>query len=175
MQPKPLPRNLSRRYAGNWLFSNRRWLSPAIPRDHALLLAGYDALCEAFPAFAAACPCGPFLAHLSRVAAAWDAVIYPGPRLRCPQSDAAPSERGRERPKRPRLPLYADGLSSSPPWPPQDPSSPPPPPTVDTVLEPLPGQRPTPRSGDVGDSDQSRCRRCRTVAGAISVPMLLNP
>ncbi len=165
---KASPPHLPRRYAGNWLFSNRRWLSPAIPRDHALLLAGYDALCEAFPAFAAACPCGPFLAHLSRVAAAWDAVIYPGPRLRCPQSDAAPSERGRERPKRPRPPLDADGLSSSPPWPPQDPSSPPP--TADTVP---PGQWPAPRRGNRGDSDQ--CRRCRTDAGAISVPMLLNP
>ena len=54
------------RSAGNWLFCNRRWLDPSHPQDRARLDAGYDALCAAFPAFAA-CPRAAFLARLARV------------------------------------------------------------------------------------------------------------
>jgi hypothetical protein len=53
--------------AGNWIFSNRRWLNPANPYDRARLDASYDALCAAFPAFAA-CPRAHFLACIAGVA-----------------------------------------------------------------------------------------------------------
>jgi hypothetical protein len=53
--------------AGNWIFGNRRWLNPANPYDRARLDAGYDALCAAFPAFAA-CPRAHFLACIAGVA-----------------------------------------------------------------------------------------------------------
>ena len=52
--------------SGSWIFCNRRWLDPSHPQDRVRLDAGYDALCAAFPAFAA-CPRAAFLARLAHV------------------------------------------------------------------------------------------------------------
>ena len=66
--------------AGHWLFCNRRWLSPSHPPDRARLDAGYDALCAAFPAFAA-CPRHRVLATIAHVSATWSAAMdYHNPR-----------------------------------------------------------------------------------------------
>jgi hypothetical protein len=67
------------RSTGNWLFCNRRWLSPSHPPDRARLDAGYDALCAALPAFAA-CPRHRFLARLAHVSESWSAARRPAPR-----------------------------------------------------------------------------------------------
>ena len=79
------------RSAGNWLFCNRRWLDPSHPQDRARLDAGYDALCAAFPAFAA-CPRAAFLARLAHVSAAWSAAQHRPPRTTAGRPGLADSD-----------------------------------------------------------------------------------
>ena len=83
---KPCPEHC--RSTGNWLFCNRRWLSPSHPPDRARLDAGYDALCAAFPAFAA-CPRHRFLARLAHVSESWSAARNRAPGPTCGRSGLA--------------------------------------------------------------------------------------
>eukprot|EP00291_Cryptomonas_curvata_P023007 CAMPEP_0172170972 /NCGR_PEP_ID=MMETSP1050-20130122/11626_1 /TAXON_ID=233186 /ORGANISM="Cryptomonas curvata, Strain CCAP979/52" /LENGTH=428 /DNA_ID=CAMNT_0012842337 /DNA_START=180 /DNA_END=1462 /DNA_ORIENTATION=- len=62
------------RAAGNWLFSNRRWLSPANPSERSLLENNYDTLCHLHPEFGA-CSKDDFLAHLTEATGAWAEII----------------------------------------------------------------------------------------------------
>lgn len=58
------------RCAENWLFTNRRWLSPADPTDLGCLNANYDRLCADFPVFFTM-PRDIFLSHLFHVSTLW--------------------------------------------------------------------------------------------------------
>ena len=59
------------RNAGNWLFSSRRWLNPRNPQDRDQLKENFDALCDAFPSFAARCEIATFLQTLHEISGAW--------------------------------------------------------------------------------------------------------
>jgi hypothetical protein len=60
--------------AGNWLYSNRRWLSPADPSEKSILETNYDKLCSLHPEFRA-CSKECFLSHLFEVTSAWSKIM----------------------------------------------------------------------------------------------------
>ncbi len=67
-QARSLPSPHACSAAGYLLFQSRRWLDPRILEDRDLLIRNHDALCAAFPSFAA-CPRDTFLLHNANVAA----------------------------------------------------------------------------------------------------------
>ena len=60
--------------AGNWLFSDRRWLDPRVSSEREILEANYDALCTAFPSFRA-CSKARFIENVGEVCAPWSELI----------------------------------------------------------------------------------------------------
>ncbi len=60
--------------AGNWLFSNRRWLRPTKPEEKSIFQSNYDTLCTLHPEFRA-CSKEDFFAHLTEATSAWAKVL----------------------------------------------------------------------------------------------------